>query len=515
MMAEPITRPADTLRGRTTRAAQWRLAGTLIGAVFQFGIGVLLARLLSPAEFGLMAVAFVVLGLAQPLGDLGIGNAVVQRAQLTPHHVRAAFTFSVLFGLAITAAILAVAPLAARIMRDPNVAPVLYALAWGFAIRGTAVVAAALMRRDLDFKRQFFIDSGSYVFGYGVVSVTLALLGYGVWSLVAGALAQSILGSAAQLAVMRHPWKPLLAKDPLRDLLGFGLGASLNGGINYVALNGDNFVVGRWIGASGLGLYSRAYTLMNLPFTYASHVMSTVLFPAMSQVQGEPLRLRRAYLLLTQLTAAVAAPAMATMVVVAPHLVPSLYGRRWAGVVTPLQILAAAGYFRALYHLDGVAIQSVGRVYAEVPRQVVYAVLVIGCSLVGTRFGLAGVAVGVDVAIIYMFVALGQLALSATETTWMTYLRVQLPSIGLALMTGAVALSMRLLLERYDASGGIIAIAVLAGAGGVWGIGMLRMLGRSEFDSLRSELPALCARLVERVRSRRTAPSPYAGPVDR
>src|SRR5439155_23366379 len=115
--------------------------------------------------------------------------------------------------------------------------------------------------------------------------------------------------------------------------LHFGFGAAMSACVNYVALNGDNFVVGRWSGAASLGLYNRAYTLMNLPFTYAASVMSGVLFPAFAYVQGEPVRLRRGYLLTTQITAVIAAPSMATMAVAAPHLVRALYGPQWSGVV--------------------------------------------------------------------------------------------------------------------------------------------------------------------------------------
>src|SRR5438105_9102303 len=96
---------AESLTDRTTRAAEWRLAGAAVGAGSQFAIGVLLARLLPPADFGVMALAFVVLGLARPLGDLGLGGAVVQRRELTDRHVRTAFTSSVLLGLAVAAAL--------------------------------------------------------------------------------------------------------------------------------------------------------------------------------------------------------------------------------------------------------------------------------------------------------------------------------------------------------------------------------------------------------------------------
>jgi len=495
----------ESLTDRTTRAAEWRFAGSMVGAMLQLVVGVLLARLLTPADFGVMALAYMVLGLAQIIGELGMRGAVVQRAALTDRHVRTAFTFSTLLGLVITAAVVVAAPLGAAVMRDPNVTPVLRVLSAGFAFRGTAIVADGLLRRQLDFRRQFLIDTVSYVVGYGGVAVSLAALGHGVWSLVWGSLVQTLLSSGAQLAAVRHSVRPLLAQRELADLLGFGLGASVSSCANYVALNGDYFVVGRSMGAMNLGLYGRAYGLMNLPYTYAASVMSSVMFPAFAQVQGEPARLRRGYLLLTQVTAMVAAPSMGTMAIAAPHLVPSLYGSQWTGVVVPLQILCIAGYFRALYHLGGIVAQSVGRVYGELWRQIIYAGLVIAGAAVGSRYDLPGVAVGVSVAILYMFVATGHLALRVTGIPWRLYLRVQLGALVTAGVTCCVALSVRLLLEARHTSGAVITLLVLAAAALPWGVGMLWSLGDPGFESLRARLPRWAARLVEMLRRRRLA----------
>src|SRR6202011_4486898 len=132
-------------------------------------------------------------------------------------------------------------------------------------------------------------------------------------SLVWGNLVQTMLASCGVLVVVRHSVRPLLARRELKELLHFGFGSALNACVNYVARNAENFVVGRWIGAAGLGLYNRAYNLMNLPHTYAASAMSSVLFPAFAHVQDDQVRVRRAFLLLTKFTAMVAGPAMGTM----------------------------------------------------------------------------------------------------------------------------------------------------------------------------------------------------------
>ena len=335
----------------------------LRGRVSQLVVGVVLARLLTPADFGITALGFVGLGLVQAMADFGLGSAIVRGAELTDRHVRSAFTASVLGGLFAAAVIVAAAPLAAAAMHDLRVTPVLRALSLVIVLRGTSVIADSLLRRHLDFRRAFFIDIVSYLVGYGAVAVSLAVHGYGVWSLVLGSLMQTAIASCAQLAAVRHPMRPLLARRESSELLAFGFPAATSRCVNYLALNGDYFVVGRLMGAVNLGLYTRAYGLMNLPQTYAAAVMSSVMFPAIAHVQREPARVRSGFLTATRLTAMVAASSMATLAVIAPHLIWILYGPQWTGAVMPLQILCAAGYFRALYHLGGIVARAVGRVY--------------------------------------------------------------------------------------------------------------------------------------------------------
>jgi PST family polysaccharide transporter len=499
MSAQELSPPAadaEDLGDRTARAAGWRLAATLATAVSRFLVGVLLSRLLTPSDFGISAIAFVVLGFVQPVQDLGIGAAVVQRRYLTSRHVRAAFTFSTLLGLATAAALILVAPLVAIVMRDARVTPVLRVLSAGLALQAPGGVAGALLRRRLDFRRVFFVDTASYMVGYGV-SIGLALLGKGVWSLVWGGFVQGTLLSAFQLAVVRHSVRPLLNTRETRDLLHFGVGWGASNWINYLALNADNFLVGRMLGAASLGLYARAYTLMSLPSTHMASLLSGVLFPAFAEIQADRARLRRAYLVITQLIAIVAAASMATMVIVAPHLVRSLYGLRWMGVVAPLQILCGAGYFRALYHVGGVVAQSAGQVYRDLRRQALYATLVVTGALVGSFYDLRGVAVGVSLAILVMFAATGQLALSITGAQWRMYARVQLSALVVATATGSFALAARMLLEHRRHTSAVIAAGTLASAALPWTLGALWKLGDPDLRPLRARLPRWCNTAVE------------------
>lgn len=451
---------------RTMGAAQWRLAASLVQAGLQFGIGVLLARLLPPGDFGLVALALVVIGLVTLVSDLGLGRAAIQRRQLSERHVRVAFTGSVALGALMTVAVALIAPLAAQVTRTPALTPVLRAESVLFLVGGVGITARALLQRSLHFRRLFWVDFTAYGVGYAGVGLALALAGAGVWALVAAAVTQGLLASLLALQAVRHPLRPLLARTELNDLLGFGVGVSLNGVINYAARNGDNFIVGRWLGTGALGLYARAYHLMELPLLHVSAVLGSVLFPALSEIQHDRARLRRAYLLSVQMTVLVAAPVMAGMLIAAPHLVLGLYGPRWEGVIPPLQILSAVGLFRAVYHLSGAVTQASGRVYAELRRQVVYAALVIGGGLAGRWWGITGVAVGVALAITFMYVAMARLSLRIVEGGWREFARAHTAGLVVAAWVAVLCGTVRVTLESLQ-MGSLTILVAMIGAGAV------------------------------------------------
>jgi lipopolysaccharide exporter len=208
----------STLAERTISAGQWRMAAWGVQAVLQLGVGVLLARLLPPAEFGLAGLSMVLITFATLVSELGLGIAVVQRQPLTDRHVRTAFTASLSMGIAVAALIYLLSPLAAPLLRSPELPPLLRAMTLVFVFGALGATGRAMLQRDLDFRRLFAIDVASYGLGYAAVAVPLALGGYGAWSLVIGSIVQSALGAVIALAFARHPMRPLLARTELREL---------------------------------------------------------------------------------------------------------------------------------------------------------------------------------------------------------------------------------------------------------------------------------------------------------
>ena len=428
-----------TLAERTVTAGQWRMAAWGVQAVLQLGVGVLLARLLPPAEFGLAGLAMVLITFATLVSELGLGLAVVQRRPLTNRHVRTAFTASLLMGGAAAGVIYLLAPLSAPLLRSPELPPLLRAMTLVFVCGALGATARATLQRALDFRRLFAIDVASYGLGYAAVAVPLALGGYGAWSLVIGSIAQSAAGAALALVFARHPMLPLLARTELRELCGYGAAATLNQVVNGIARNADNLLVGRMLGPAALGVYARAFNLMTLPLAAVGDVMWHVLLPAMAEVRDDRDRLGRAWLAAVQASALAAAPLMAGLAAAAPQIAAGVYGPAWTGMAAPLQVLCAAGAFRAVYHVSGALTHASGRVMAELWRQSLYAALVVAGAIVGSRWGVTGVAWGVVVSIAWMYLMMARLSLRITGLRWRDFLVAQLPGAALGALVGAAA----------------------------------------------------------------------------
>lgn len=416
-----VLTPEEDLTAATVSGGAWRAASVFGGAAMQFVVSIVLARLLTPSDFGTVSLVGIVVGVANVLAFLGAGPALVQRRELTSDHVATAWTLSVIGGLAACVVIAAAAPLLALAVGDSATTVVFMAVSPVLFLTGLRTCSMGLMRRKMRFRALMTVDLTSYALGYALVAVPTALLGWGVWSLVAGQLCQGVVACVVAYVVQPHPLRFRLESGATREMLHFGGGVTASSLANYVAVNSDNFMVGRILGTGALGLYARAYTLMNLPLTYVAQVLSQVLLPAYSRVQDDRARMTRGYLASVYLVFGIAAPAMMFVLVGAPYLIRTLYGAQWEGAIGALQVLALFGALRATYHLGGSAVQASGKPWSEFRRQVMYACLVLIGAAVGSRWGIVGVAWGIGLAIVVMYAAIARLTHALLRFSWRSF----------------------------------------------------------------------------------------------
>jgi PST family polysaccharide transporter len=416
--------------------------GAVVTGVGQLVVTAVLARLLTPADYGLAGLAAVYVGLAAIFSQFGIGPALIQRAELTPRIVRAGFTATVLIGVGTTALVWLTAPLAAQALGNAALTPIIRGLSFTFILASPGFVAEGLSQRSLAWRRLMWVEVAAFTLGYAGPALLLAARGFGVWAIVGSALGQNLVRSAVLLKLQPHPKWPRVGPE-IRELLRFGSGFTLARAFNYGAGQGDNLVVGRMLGIVPLGYYSRAFKLMMILVTYFATVVTKVLFPVMSRLQGEPERLRATYLTGAAVLGLVSAPLGALMVVTAPEIVGVVLGPRWTPAIVPFQILTAGIMLRNVYLMAYCLDGALGRMRNRTLRDGIYALAVILGSLIGTRFGLTGVATGVVMAIALNYFVGAAMSLHLLDATWGEYLRSQAPGVGLGLLTAMIAYGVR------------------------------------------------------------------------
>jgi O-antigen/teichoic acid export membrane protein len=430
-----------SLTHRTVSNMMWVAWGSGAMAVLKVVVLVLLTRLLSPADFGLVGAALVVIGFSLNFSQLGLGPALVQRPLLEPRHISTAFLASTTFGLTIGAMIWLGAPLIAQFFRMEHLTPVVRWLSLVFPLAGVATVPDSLLARDLRFRFIANRDVLAYGLGYGVVGVVLALLGWGVWALVTATLSQSLIRTFILLRAAPPPLRARPTWPSFIELMEYGVGQSVSRLGVILANQVDNLVVGRWLGAVALGLYSRAYQLMAVPTALLGDVLDKVLFPTMARVQDDSRRLGVAYLQGLAVMALVTLPAGVAAAVLAPDLVAVAFGAKWQSLVPPFQVLALGMMFRTSSRMSDSLSRATGRVYRRAWRQVLFAGLVFLGALAGQRWGVTGVAVGVLAALFTNYLMMAQLSLNVTRITWARFIQAQLPALWLSLLVGAVTLA--------------------------------------------------------------------------
>lgn len=415
-----------------------------LGAVVQGGVtvGVLavLARLLSPADFGLVSAGLLVINFCAIFSQGLVGPAVVQHPALRDEHVRSAHAISVLGGIALLAVLWIAAPAVASALRADDLTPIVRALAWILPVQGLGAVAEALLRRSLRFRVVASVRMASYAVGYGVVGIGAALLGAGLWSLVAANAAQAGLNTTLLLVRQPYPKRLRIERTAARELLGTSGGIILGNLGSYAARNGDNLVVVRWLGVAALGLYERAYALMTMPATLVGQVLDDVLFPALAQIQSDRARVATAYRRCVAGVALVSLPLSAVIVIAAPEIVWLILGPKWGAAAVPFRILAVGTLFRTSYKISESMSRALGAVYHSAWRQWTYAAVVVAGAIVGRQWGLAGVSWAVLLAIFANYLMTAQLGLRLLSFTWRDYLLAHAAGLKAAAVVGGPAL---------------------------------------------------------------------------
>jgi O-antigen/teichoic acid export membrane protein len=383
--------PAGGLGSAIRRGLFWTMGGQWAGYLVQLGTTIVLARLLTPADFGLVGMALTLTVIADQFRSLGLSQAVIQRRDLTWEQVNALFWVNTAAGVVLGLLVGATGGALAAFYGDDRVSRICLVLAFSYVLTGAAVQHNALLSRQLRF-RSLALRNGVSRLVASVVAVAAALLGAGYWSLVVLQLAMNCFSLFfVWTAVTWRPSRPAGFRSAL-PLLGFGAGVSLARLLNAVSRQADNILIGKFIGASALGLYTRAYGLLMLPLRQIKDPLGSIVSPMLSVLQGEPQRYRRLYTSSVAGLAHVGMPAIAVAAVAADPIITVLLGPRWSGAAPLFQLLAVAGFFQLISATTGWLFVSSGRASGYAWWAAVSSVVTVVGFAVGLRWGAKGVA---------------------------------------------------------------------------------------------------------------------------
>lgn len=353
---------------RSLSAVKWNYVGVVARIVSQLVVQIALARLLGPETFGLFGFAFIMVGIGNILVEMGLGSALVQKKHLTDEDIRFTFTWVVIAALGMTALVFLLSETISSFFDDPRAVEVLRGLSLVFIFQAFGVVPMSLLKRELAFKAIQGVQIVSYLIGFLIVGVSAALYGAGVWSLVAAWIVQTLSAALILNVIKRHGMKPLFYLSD-KQLQHFGVRVLFTNITNWVIENVDNLLVGKFFGATALGLYSVSYNLVRAPTNHLVVTLQTVLFPASARSQDNQANLRRAYLTAVAGAALIAVPVFAGVAVVSDTVVEALFGTKWTSAAPVLLPLSLAMILHALMAVAGPVLWGKGAAGTELKVQ--------------------------------------------------------------------------------------------------------------------------------------------------
>jgi O-antigen/teichoic acid export membrane protein len=358
-MGNSVNTPTRGIGTHTARGMVWAYGSYVGGRLLVLGSTAVLARVLTPDDFGLVALALTFMALLEAIKDLGLSQALVaQRGQDIEERANTVFFAGVAIGFCLSAIIAAASPLAASFFHQPELRGITAALGCNFLLRSLGATHYALAQKRLDFRTRTVAEFADVVVR-GSTGIVLALAGLGAWALVIGYLVGTVMLTATLWVMV--DWRPRLRvrRTHLREMMQFG--ATLSGVdiTNAIMSNVDYIFVGRVLGPVALGLYTLAYRLPELLMINLSTVASLVLFPAFSAVDRRSLS--RAFLISFRFTLMISLPIAVGMVILAKPIVLTLFGPKWEHAAGAMQVLAIFGLAMATSIPAGTAYKATGR----------------------------------------------------------------------------------------------------------------------------------------------------------
>ena len=426
------------LAGRSVRGGAVTLGSQAARFLIQSISTVVLARLLMPEDFGLVAMVMVVVGFAAVFQDMGFSWATVQSPRITHDQVSALFWIQIAVTSGLAAVVALSSPLVAAFYDEPRLTAIGYALSSLFILHGVAAQHLAILRRQMRFGAMAVVQVFSLLASV-VLAILVALRGGGYWAVVTHQVASPAV--AAILLWSVTGWRPGVPRRRanIGSLVSFGSYLTASSFLNYFTKQADKALIGFFAGPAQLGLYSKAYSLFKLPIAQLNGPLNSVAMPALSRLHDRPDEYRRFYLRLVQGLAYVSMPLVATVAAVSDLLIPLVLGEQWTGAARVFQMLALAGLVTPVLWTAGWVNQSMGRADRQLRWSLLSDPLYVLSFVIGVRWGAVGVAAAFAVTILLLWLPTMAYAFRITTIELSDFMRIISPPAVLTVVAFGAA----------------------------------------------------------------------------
>jgi O-antigen/teichoic acid export membrane protein len=455
------------LKHKTIRGGAAKLVGHGARAAVRLGTLMVLARLLDPSDFGLVAMATAVTGIFEVFATGGLSIATIQRVEISHAQVSTLFWCNVAIGALLALLCFGAAPIVGVFYDDTRTALVICAVAPAFLINATGVQHLAMLQRELRYTTLAVIEVTSEVIA-AVIAIGMAMSGLGYWAVVATVVSGPfVITVGAWVMSGWVPGRPRHIRE-VASMLRFGGAITIYGLVVYIAYNIEKVLIGRYYGSDALGLYGRAYELINLPTRIISTAVGMVAFSSLARLQAEPDRLKSYFLKGYSLFAAITIPATLACVIFAGDIILVALGPKWTHATTIFQLLAPSVLVLGVMQPVAWLLMALGLQERSLKISFVLAPIVISSYLIGLPYGPAGVALAFSTAMVLWLVPHVVWSLRGTSVSALdVFSAASRPALA-AVLAGLVALSVQALASSISipivrlALGGTIMLAVYA-----------------------------------------------------
>ena len=483
-LAEP--READpNLTAQVRSALKWVAGARSAAQLVTWSITLLVIRILSPEDYGLIAMANVLIGLTNLLNELGLVPALIQVKEISEDLVKQVFGYILLSNLALFLAVFLVAPWFAWFFDNPALTALVRVLAFQLVIGSFGAVPMALLRRRLDFRGISLWSVMASLVGSGT-SLILALRGFGVWALVAASLSIVSVETIGALILARFWVRPQIGLEGMRRLFSFGAWISGSRIASYLGQSSDDLIVGKLLGDGPLGLYAVARHVSTMPMQKVMSIFNHVAFPAFARLEGDLDQARSFFLKSISLSCLVFFPVMWGLSAVGGDFTTVVLGEKWRDATLVLQIITLTVPFQVVRYLLAPLMDALGRPDVTFRNMVTSLTIIPLAVLLGSRWGIDGVAFSLAVAHPLALALMLRRSLALVDCRWQLLLEAAgRPAASAAIMYLAVRLASSLLNNHLEPA---IRLAITVAVGVVVFTIAALVVSRREFSLLRRML---------------------------